>query len=85
MLQNIHNLKVELSIRNTHRRRTSQKASEYFLCCLRTNVAYKDNFFVKLRLFKSILLSILLHAYHCLVLSRQDARKLEAFQKKSVE
>ena len=84
MLQSIRNAKVELSIRYTDRR-TTQKASEFFLCSLRKNVALKDNFFVKLRMFKSILLSILLHAYHCLVLSRQAARKLEAFQKKLVE
>ena len=52
------------------------KKSNKLLCSLRRNVAYNVNTFVKLGLYKSILLPVLTYGCHCANFLRKDLQKL---------
>ena len=61
------------------------KKSNKVLYLLRRNIAYSVNTFVKLGLYKSIVLPILLYGFHCVKVSRTDLLTLEQFQRKVVK
>ena len=50
--------------------------------CLRRNVSFKVKFSVKLGLYKSVILPVLLSGLNCAYQSRTDQRKLEKFQRR---
>ena len=67
---------------STHLTERLKKANK-LLYSLRRNVAYNVNTFVKLGLYKSILLPVLTYGYHCANFLRKDLQKLEFFSKES--
>ena len=69
---------------STHLTERLKKANK-LLYSLRQNGAYKVNTFVKLGLYKSILLPILTYGSHCAKFLGKDLEKLELFQKKVVK
>ena len=69
---------------STHLNERLKKANK-ILYSLRQNVAYNVNTFVKLGLYKSILLPVLTYGCHCANFLRKDLQKLEFFQKKVVK
>ena len=60
------------------------KKASRALYLLRRNVSPKVNVSVKLGLYKSILLPILLYGMNCVRLSRGSTRDLESFQKRAL-
>ena len=69
---------------NTHLTKRLKKANK-LLYSLRRNVAFNVNTFVKLGLYKSILLPVLTYGCHCVNFLRKDLQKLEFFQKKAAK
>ena len=69
---------------STHLTERLKKANK-LLFSLRRNVAYKFNTFVKLGLYKSILLPVLTYGCHCANFLRKNLQKLEFFQKNVVK
>ena len=51
----------------------------------RRNVAFKVITFIKLGLYKSLILSILLYGLDCLILAKYDLQSVEKFQRKAVK
>ena len=64
---------------------SSNRTIKELLYSLRRNVAYNVNTFVKLGLYKSILLPVLTYGCHCANFLRKNLQKLEFFQKKVVK
>ena len=60
-----------------------KKANRVFYS-LRRNVAFKDNMCIKLGLYKSMILPVLMSGYSCCNLNRGGMRNLERFQPKIV-
>ena len=60
-----------------------KKANRVF-CSLRRNVAFKVNMRIKLGLYKSMILPVLMYGSSCCNLNRGDMRNLERFQRKVV-
>ena len=69
---------------STHLTERLKKANK-LLYSLRQNVAYNVNTFVKLGLYKSILLPVLTYGCHCANFLRKSLQKPEIFQKKVVK
>ena len=69
---------------STHLTERLKKANK-LLYSLRRNLAYNVNTFVKLGLYKSMILPVLTYGCHCANFLRKDLQKLEFFQKKVVK
>ena len=63
---------------STHIEHRIEKANKVFYF-LRRNVVFNVKFSVKLRLYKSVILPVLLYGLNCAYQSRTDQRKLENF------
>ena len=65
---------------STHIEHRIQKANKVFYCL--RNVAFNVKFSVKLGLYESVILPILLYGMNCAYQSRTDQRKLENLQRR---